>query len=253
MRVPIKCLAIIVLAMAGSTAVAQPVPPCPPGNTDLVPAYGELGDLPIVQTWHDIDITDPEDCLDPMRGRMALVIALAVRFDGTLSLEDIATRIGAISATEGLPYWSITDQQWRPLVSESFAIDDPATRRRRPDFTAFEILSGRKLYFAQNDTRSTGLNVYRLSATSVASDRLVVEVVNLTPIRFALITLFDPFALRSIHFVDRLETDVWGYYGISAVQADTAHQQEKSFVNRAGAYSRYLIGEPADREPPLAP
>jgi hypothetical protein len=244
---------IIALAMAGSTAVAQPVPPCPPGNTDVVPAYGELDALPTVQTWHDIDITDREVCLAPLRGRMALVVALAVQFDGPMSLEDIAARIGAISATEGLPYWSITDRQWRPLVSESFAIDDPVSRRRRSDFTADEILSGRRMYFMQNDTRSTGFNIYRLSATSIAPDRLVVEIVNLTPIRFALITLFEPFSLRSIHFVDRLDTDVWGYYGISAVQAGTAHEQEKSFVNRAGAFYRFLAGVPPDTEPPLAP
>lgn len=248
-----RLLIIVTLAVAGTQAWAQPIPPCPAGNTAVVPAYGEMGGPPVVQTWHDIDIEDREACLGGMRGRMALVVALAVRFDGAKSLEDVATRIGAISVTEGLPYWSVTDRQWRPLISESFAIDDPISRRRRPDFMAQEILSGRRLYFAQNDTRSTGLNVYSLSATSVAPDRLVVEIVNLTPIRFALVTLFDPQALRSVHFADRLETDVWGYYGISAVRAGAVDGQEKSFVNRAGAFYRFLAGISPEREPPLAP
>lgn len=253
MKALARVLAIAALAVAATPAVAQPVPPCPPGNAAVVPAYGELGRPPVVQTWRDIDIEDREACLGGMRGRMALVVALAVRFDGTKSLEDIATRIGAISATEGLPYWSVTDRQWRPLTSISFAIEDPATRRRRPDFSAQEILSGRNLHFAQNDTRSTGLNVYSLSATSVASDRLVVEVANLTPIRFALVTLFDPQALRSVHFMDRLESGAWGYYGISAVRAGAVDGQEKSFVNRAGAYYRFLAGVSPAKEPPLAP
>lgn len=253
MRALARYVIITALAVAATPAVAQPIPPCHTGNTAVVPAYGELGRPPVVQTWRDIDIEDRDACLGGMRGRMALVVALAVRFDGAKSLEDVATRIGAISATEGLPYWSVTDRQWRPLISESFAIDDPISRRRRPDFTAQEILSGRRLYFAQNDTRSTGLNVYSLSATSVAPDRLVVEIVNLTPIRFALVTLFDPQALRSVHFSDRLETDVWGYYGISAVRAGAVDGQEKSFVNRAGAFYRFLAGVSPEREPPLAP
>jgi len=246
-------LAIAALAVAATQARAQPVPPCPPGNTAIVPAYGELTGPPAVRTWHDIDLEGDEACWGTMRGRMALVVALAVRFDGAKSLEDIATRIGAISATEGLPYWSITDRQWRALISESFAIDDPITRRRRPDFTAQEIMSGRMLYFAQNDTRSTGLNIYSLSARLAGTGRLAVEIVNLTPIRFALVTLFDPQALRSVHFIDRLETNVWGYYGISAVQAGAVDGQEKSFVNRAGAFYRFLAGVSPEKEPPLAP
>ena len=106
---------------------------------------------------------------------------------------------------------------------------------------------------SQNDTRSTGLNVYSLSARSVAPDRLVVEVVNLTPIRFTLATMFKRQALRSVHFIDRLEKGLWGYYAITAVQAGAVDGQEKSFINRANAYYRYLIGKLPDSEPPLAP
>jgi hypothetical protein len=184
---------------------------------------------------------------------MALVVALTGRFDGSMSLDDIAARFGAISATQGMLYWSTSDQRWRPLISESFAIDDPISRRPRANFSPQEILSGRTLYFAQNDTRSTGLNVYSLSASSVTPDRLVVEVVNLTPVRFTLATLFKRQALRSVHFIDRLETGLWGYYAITAVQAGAKAGQEKSFINRANAYYRFLIGKPPDSEPPLAP
>lgn len=246
---------IIVAAVAiiAIPATAQPVPPCPPGGAATLPAYADVGSPPAVQTWRDIELDDREGCLGPLQGRMALVVALSVRFDGTKSLADIAARIGAVSQTTGLPYWSVTDREWRPLVSESYAIDDPGRRRERPDFTASEVLSGRTLYFAQNDTRSTGLNIYSMVARSVADDRFVIDIVNLTPIRFALITLFDAQALRSVHFIDRLDSGVWGYYGISAVRAGAVEGHEKSFVNRAGAFYRFLIGERADGAPPLAP
>jgi len=242
-----------VLAVAGTQATAQPKPTCPSGNIATTPVYGETAGPPVVQTWHDIELDGREACLDSIQGRMALVVALAGRFDGAKSLGDIATRFGAISATQGLLYWSTTDQRWRPLISETFALVNPDTRHSRPDFTAQEILSGRTLYFAQNDTRSTGLNVYSLSARLVAPRRLVVEIVNLTSVRLALITLFEPQTLRLVHIFDRLDSNVWGYYGISAVQAGAVDGQERSFINRANAFYRHIIGEAADGEPPLAP
>ncbi len=253
MKAVLAFFTIVLLLAAGTQAQATPNPPCPASDTPVAPAYGDPSGPPVVQTWHDIELDGRESCLDFVQGRMALVVALPHRFDGVISLEDIAARFGAISATRGMLYWSTTDQRWRPLISESFAIDEPNSRRPRADFSPQEILSGRTLHFAQNDTRSTGLNVYSLSARSVAPDRLVVEVVNLTPIRFTLATMFKRQALRSVHFIDRLEKGLWGYYAITAVQAGAVDGQEKSFINRANAYYRYLIGKLPDSEPPLAP
>lgn len=253
MRALARCALVAALVAAGSPAAGQPIAPCLPDQAAIVPPYGDKGHAPTVQIWRDIDLADRNACPGTTSGRMALVVALAARFDGTRSLEDIAARIGAISATEGLRYWSVTDGRWRTLVSESFAIDDPDTRRRRPDFTAREILSGSPFFFVQNDTRSTGRNVYRLSAISVGRDRLVVEIVNLTPIRFTLVTLYEAQALRSLHFFDRQANGDWGYYGISAVRAGAVDGLEKSFVNRAAAFYRFLVGEPPDGAPPLAP
>lgn len=253
MRTLVRLITIVALGLAPIHAKAQPVLPCPVGETVIVPAYGDLGGPPAVHIWQDIDVYGREACVGPVRGRMALVVALAGRFDGPKSLDDIASRIGAISATQGLLYWSTTGQRWRPLISEAFALEDRLGNTRRLDFSAQEILSGRTLYFAQNDTRSTGLNIYSLSARLVGSERLAVEVVNLTTIRFALVTSFEPQALRSVHFIDRLVTNVWGYYGISAVQVGAVKGREKSFINRAGAFYRFLIGVRTDVEPPLAP
>ncbi len=232
--------------------MAQPVPPCAPGEAAVTPFYGAPAGPPAVRTWRDLEIDGSYPCLAPLRGRNALVVALAGRFEGPASSDDIAARIGAISATEGLVYWSTTDQQWRTLVSDAYAIDDPDARHRRPDFTAAEVTSGRTLYFGQNDTRSTGLNVYSLTARSAAPGRLAVEIVNVTAIRFTFVTLFEADSLRSLHFFERLDGNGWGYYGISAVRAGSVAGHENSFVNRAGAFYRFLTGAPADAEPPLA-
>lgn len=242
-----------VILLAAQPAFAQPVPPCRAGASTVVPAYGASGGPPAVATWQDIDLGGLAECWGSLQGRMALVIALAGRFDGARSLADIAARLGAISASDGLLYWSTTDQRWRPLIAQAFAVDDPQTLRPRADFSAEEILSGRTLFFAQDDTRSTGRNVYSLAAREVGPDRLVVEIVNLSAVRFALLTLFEPRALRSLHFIERQAGGDWRYYGLSAVAAGAVAGHEKSFVNRAGAFYRFLIGARGDAEPPLAP
>ena len=139
------------------------------------------------------------------------------------------------------------------MVSEAFALKHPTAETARPDFTATEILSGRTLYLAQDDTRSRGLNVYSLTAQLVGPDRLVVEIKNLTPVRFMLVTLFETHTLLSVHFIERIDRDLWGYYGLSAVRHGYVDGREKSFINRAAAFHRFLIGEPAAKEPPLAP
>ena len=50
------------------------------------------------------------------------------------------------------------------MIAKAFALDDPTTGSARPDFTAAEIFGARSLYFAQDETRTTGTNVYSLSA-----------------------------------------------------------------------------------------
>jgi len=253
----VKGLATLLVAAAviafGHSAAARPLPPCGPGQGAPVPAYGSLDGPPAFRVWHDIKLDSREECPDLPRGRMALVIALAGRFDGAKSQDDIAARIGAISAGQGLRYWSTTMRRWRKLITKAYALEDPNTRHRRPDFKPQEVLSGETLYFAQNDTFSTGLNVYGLTAKSVTQERLILEVVNASPIRLTVMPLFKARALRSVHYIDRLKSGAWSYYGVVAVRSGRTEGHEKSFVNRAAAYYRFLTETPPDREPPLAP
>ena len=246
------CLAVALSALS-ARAEDRPLPPCLARGVAVSPAYAEPGAAPTVQTWHDLALESDGPCLGSLHGEMELVVALAGRFSHTGSLEDIASRIGEIAATEGLRYWSTTDGRWRPLISDAFALDGPDEDTSRGDFTAEEVLGGETLYFAQDDTRSSGLNLYGLTTRVATPERVVIEVVNLSRIRFLFATLFDPGDLVSVHFIEHLGKDVWGYYGLSGVRDGAGEGHEKSFVNRAAAFYRFLIGVPADREPPLAP
>lgn len=217
------------------------------------PAYGAVGAPPTVAFWRDIELKGDAACLGAARGRMQLVVALAGRFRSEESLTDMAARIGAVSATTGLRYWSSTEKRWRELISRSFALRTRDPKSARADFTAAEVLSGRTLYIAQNDTRSTGINVYSFRAWRVGKRRLVVEIVNLAPIRLFVLTMFERRALRTVHVLTREDDTVWAYYGVTAVVRGAGGGREASFINRAGAFYRLLAGIPDDREPPLSP
>lgn len=230
-RLFLSLLIILAQAAQGSAGELIPQTPCSPDRQATFPAYGEAGSPPAVATWHHLALGVEETCSEAIRGPMAFAVALAGRFRDPGSLSELAARIGAISSTKGLLYWSTTDGTWRELIANAFALRAPSKDARRPDFDADEILSGHPLYFAQADTRSTGLNLYSLTARRLGPDRLVVEVVNLTPIRFLLFTLFEPKTLLSVQFFERLPSGDWGYYSLSAVRHGPTAGHQASFVN----------------------
>jgi Family of unknown function (DUF6675) len=248
--------AMAVLALASLrpalAAPTGPLAPCP-AAADPRPAYGPVDGVPNVAWWRDLEVPDTGGCLGEMRGHMELVVALAGRFHAAGTLEDMARRMGAVSQTPGLRYWSVNDGAWRTLLTEAFALSEPDGERRRADFSAAEMLRGRALYTAQRDTRSTGLNVYQLRARRVGARRLIVESRNLTPIRLLVFELFEPGALRVIHILDRLEPDLWRYYAITAVRSGALESDPRSMINRSAAFYRFLRSVPGDRDPPLAP
>ena len=117
------------------------------------------------------------------------------------------------------------------------------------------MTTGRELYYWENESRS-GKIIHRMTVRERSPVRVAIATENVTPVRFSFVTLFEPGALQSIEFVDRVSPGVWGVYlltrtdeGMSAL----AGGQEASYVNRAVAIYRHLARIPTDQEPPAAP
>ena len=244
--------ACVVLAAALSVARAEPAPRCPGGTDGTDPAYGPVDGPPRVATWTGLDAL-PAACLTALDAPASLVLALAGRFRHDGTTDGLAARLGAISTTVGLPYWSVTDDGWKPLVSEAAALGSADAADVRADFAADEVLGGETLHFAQNDTRSWGSNVYRMRALDASPERLVVETGNVSAVRLGPVTLFAPHAVAAVHFVEREAGSTWTYYGLSVVRAGGFAVRPKSLVNRAAALYRHLAGRAPDGAPPLAP
>jgi hypothetical protein len=215
--------------------------------------YGAPGAPPRVTVLHDVVLDRSAGCPDALTGPAKLFVKLEGRFGRGWTVDDIAARFGAVSKTQGLLYWSVTDDDWRPLINTATARDGGPDGPPRPDFSAAEVRSGRILYFSQDDTRSTGTNVYAMTARAATAERLVMDIVNVSAVKLVFVTLFAPRSLVSAHRFERQADGSWGYRGLTAVRDGLMIDgHEKSFVNRTAAYYRFLAGEPADRDPPLA-
>lgn len=257
-----KCAAVILAALVAGSAPAHaqksavPSVPCT-GDIAPIPDYAEPGAPPAVAIWRDVAFA-PVPCLKILPAvRPELVVALAGRFVADAPLEALAARIGAISKTNGLVYWSATDGNWRRLIETAHAVTGPDGETPRDDFSAAEVMSGKTLYFMQDDTRSTTENVYAMAGRRLGTGGFTVEIVNVTAIRVFVVTMFAPRSLAAAHIFQRIENRdggraVWSYYGLTTSADVPLGGQEKSFVNRAGAYYRFFAGRPGDDGPPLA-
>jgi hypothetical protein len=137
---------------------------------------------------------------------------------------------------------------------DAYALTGSQLGQRREDFTPHEMSEGQIVYFEQTDNLS-GKAIYRMHIAVASPDRIVIDVENVSTIRYLFIPLFHPGELQSIYFLDRESENVWRYYsivrtGMNANRMITGN--ESSAVNRAVAFYRYFVGIPTDREPPAA-
>src|SRR4029077_6846339 len=146
-------------------------------------------------------------------GGFTTLVTTVARFRHNSEAEDLLRHIGAISQLRGVRYWSTTHKQWQTLVVNAYALTGDQPSRRREDFRANEMKAGKVLYFEQVDNL-TGKAIYRMHIAEASADRLVVNVENVSTIRYLFITLLHPGEIQSAYFLDRESKDVWRFYSI---------------------------------------
>jgi hypothetical protein len=172
------------------------------------------------------------------------------RFNGTLA--DLSERIGAISSMREIRYWSDEKKSWRPVVNDASALASPDPLSRRADFKAGELRKGAQLYYRETDedNRET---VYRLDVLANSPDCLVIENENITPIKRFVFTIFKPSTLQSVVILQRLSVNSFGVYMLNRTDktaSSLSDGHEKTYVNRALAFYRKLVGAKGDAETP---
>lgn len=241
-------LAIVVVLLSAGLASAADKNPQPPCGTPRVPGYAAVDAAPavLVISGSDLGAWKPPSCVGWSAQGDGVLVALSGRFAYKGSTDDLLKRFGAISTLKGLKYWSITDGGWRTLITSAKALEAPESGHSRPDFTLAEMKSGKDLYFAQQDNRTSEEVVYRMQVRDLSTNGFVVAVENVTPVRSYMLTLFDPGELLSVQFVERESPGVYGYYGLAFAGESLASSialPQASYVNRALALYGQLTGK----------
>lgn len=243
--------------IAGATGSETQVGPQPPCGNEPVPTYPALDEPANVKSWSAVDLGRdwvPPACTGwSARGFTTLVTAVA-RFRYSAGGEGLLRHIGAISELAGVRYWSTTHKRWQTLIVAAHALNDVQPSQRRNDFTPDEMKPGAILYFEQSDNLS-GKAVYRMHIAEASPNRVVIDIENVSEMRYFLLPVIPPGETQSIYFLDRESDSVWRFYGIVRIGKHANRMiagNEKSSMNRAVAFYRHLVGIPTDQEPPAA-
>ena len=247
------------LGFAG-TALGQavPVPPC---AGMPFPAPGEIGALLNQLVWIDDEVPEdwtPPSCTGWTPGPTKVLLAAAGRFRMDGDSGTMAARLAAISGLEDMVYWSSSRGRWRALFSEATALAGPDAEAPRADFDAADLAPGAALHYRSEEDNPTAGVVYRMLVHARTPDRLVIETVNVTPLRTALLILrrvvAAPGEFHQLYYFEREDGDVWRFYALLRMGGDGGlfGTSAENYRNRTEAYFRYLAGLPMTREPPAA-
>jgi len=227
------CLSLVAPLQAWP-AETLPVPPC--GTDTPVPSPSTDPKSPEVDVWTNVDWT-PSPCLSWGAGRYRFVSVITGPSDA-VNADDLLRRLGAISATTGLQYFSVTENTWLVLVENATALAGVDDRAGRPDFTPREMRTGAPLYFREKDNRLSQPTDYRMRVLKATEDEIIAETTNLTPIESFGLTLFPPSSLHFGYVARRLPARGWILYLVSAADAAASALVvlgRDSYLNRATA------------------
>ena len=117
----VKSPSVAVALMAPQAFCAGPSAPGPvvPCDASPIPGYVELGKTPEALTWKGVEWKAPA-CLGEWPSRFRFLIALAGGM-GKVDRHEILSRLGAISTTRGVRYFSVTENAWRELIRDASA------------------------------------------------------------------------------------------------------------------------------------
>jgi hypothetical protein len=232
---------------AGVHAEAAPVPPC---AGEPSPAPTGLDDPPAVSVWLPDEIeagwTLP-DCVGWQPVDDAVLIAVAGRLRAGEGTGGLVDRLRRVSALRDVQYWSTTRNAWRPMYESVSAVTGPDGETARQDFAADELRPGSSLFFVEDRTDPLGEMVQQLTVRERSPGRLQVELTNISPATFALITVLPAGGARTQLTLEHEDGDVWRYYTLTRI-VDHAPGMlappRESFANRAAAMFGWLAGMP---------
>lgn len=219
--------------------------------------YPSAGATPNAAVWQSTEREwTPPLMLDWKKDNYTVLVMLAGTFQWSGGQDALLERIGRISSLQAVKYWTVTEQRWRQLFVESYALQSANEPGRRANFSLEEIKSGKPLLFYQRENRGISEGVYRMRVSSEPG-RIVVTTENVNPLKAFLVSLIGAGEFQNSYILERQSDSTWRYY--STLRAGRGAYSliigghDSSFINRAAALFRHVSGTATESEPPLAP
>jgi hypothetical protein len=236
------------------------LPPRLPCGTASYPTIPALDAPPNVAFWTGADLGKewvPNICSGWRAGATAFVVAVAGHFSNPNDVRAMLMHIGRISALPEVRYWSVTDKKWEALFGRAASLTGPGAAKPRADFSAAEFHSGSELYFLSADNRTQKDMITKLRAKEIGPDRIVLEMTNVSPVRWLGFTVVPAEDMQTLYFLDRESAGTWQFYSMTRVLNASLFFSRlvsvASYVNRAIAMYRHIAGIRTDRDPPAMP
>jgi len=250
-------LAVALCSDAGASLAAEPAPlssSCEDGVAQ--PEYAPIHAAPNVHYLKDVRrpaLPFRPACVGLSIPEFGTFVEVAGTFDFKNSKNELLSRIGKISRLPQVRYWSITEHAWRQMFIAATALTPQGQSRN--DFDAAELETGQTLYLSQRDNRSTNDAIYKVRLRENLPHRFILEIENVSPVRWWILTLYNPGELHSVYLIEQRAADVWTYYSLTAITGSHhgIEAQDSSYINRVVALYRHYTGIPTDSEPPAAP
>ncbi len=247
MKILLRLCLVMPSLLPGAALAAAGPDPC--GSPPAI----ALGQPARVQAWTPAQLGAgwaPPACSGWTEPGFRSLVTVTGAFHRPGGVPAVLARLGAVSGTVGIRYWSVTKGAWEPLITAAHAAD--ASGQARADFPPSELTPGAALPYSQTDT-GAGTVAYRMRVMEAGPSRIVLTTENTTTIRAMLVPLFSPGELQILTVITRQSEDGWTYSSLTRTSPRASRLtdgHEASAMNRAVAMFRHMAGTPTDQEPP---
>lgn len=204
--------------------------------------------------WTSAAKTPP--CPEQSIAGQGLVAEMHAHLPSELTVEQILTRVAALSAYPSMRYFSTSRGRWRELVlavARRATIDGPDLDG---DLNMDELRPGARLYLHQQENTPVADAVYAVDILARGDAELEIQAHNVTKVSWLGMTVFEPGDYQLRHRFFRMADGLgWRYDGQLRI-ADCAFclfgEKADSFMTRMVALYRYLAGRPMLAPLPVA-
>jgi len=220
------------------------------------PAHATLGERPNLRViTKEGFVWDAPRCIGWGKGKYALLIAVAGRFEHKGGEAALVRKFARISRLKTVRYWSTSAQAWRNLFRNAHALSRPQQGAVRVDFDVADFVPGPVRHLWLTEQGPIGGAMFRMRTIERTRDRIIIDLRNERPIRPPEHPKISAGGYRYVFILDREGPGVWRYYGVTGLRGaggGAITWIRGSYLNRAIAMYQYIAGLPMEREPPAA-